>query len=190
VIYVNDFYILMIVYQVSFLVENGNALQHTFARQLQHVEVIVPAGDRVVLRKQVLWEEDAPSEDNRGELTILNSQARVESAQLHEGVVLGSEEVDIGAQLAISRPFVVRHILQEFFAAEEEDISFVDLRGDEAGGKVEGVAEEIADDNFFPLVLADVVFFNVDLLALGNAEAIDRVMEDGGGLVRFDCMHV
>jgi hypothetical protein len=77
------------------------------------VQVAVPTGNRVVLGEEILGHEDAPSEYDWGELSILNSQAGILPAQLDEGVAFGPEEIHILAEFAICGPLVVGHVFEE-----------------------------------------------------------------------------
>ena len=85
----------------SFLIEDGDAFEDSFGGQLQHVQVVVPPGDGVVLGQHVLGQVEVAAEDDWGKLAVLDAQAGVHSSQLDEGVVLGAEEVEVGTQLAI-----------------------------------------------------------------------------------------
>lgn len=91
------------------------------------MQVAVPTGNRVVLGEEILGHEDAPSEYDRGELSILNSQAGILPAQLDEGVAFGPEEIHILAEFAICGPLVVGHVFEELLTPKEEDVSVVDL---------------------------------------------------------------
>lgn len=53
------------------------------------------------------------------------------------------------------------------------------MESDEARSEVEGVGEEVADGDVFPLVVGNVVSLYVDLLVFWYSEAVDRVVEGG-----------
>lgn len=109
-------------------------------------------------------------------------------SQLDERVGLRPKEIDVRAQLSISRSLVVGHILQKLLASEEEDVILVDLESDEAGGKVEGVGEKVSDHNILPFICVYIIPLDVDLLVLGDSKAVNRIIESGGRLMRLNRM--
>lgn len=117
----------------------------------------------------------------------------MQSPQLHKRVAFFPKQVNIGGQLPISRALIVRYIFQKLFAPEEDDISLIDLKRGEAGGEVERVGQEVVDDDVLPLIVGDVVFLDIHLFVLWDAEAEDvgfvgGFLEDTGGLVRLDAV--
>lgn len=59
--------------RLSFFVENGDAFKHSFLRELEDMQVVVPPRYGVVLGEQILAEVYAASEDDGVELSILDS---------------------------------------------------------------------------------------------------------------------
>lgn len=170
---------------ISFLVQDSNAFQNSILRKLQHMQIVVPPGNRVVLGKQILAKVNTSSKDNGVKLSILNSQARMLPAQLYKRIVLRSEKIYIRAQLPISTTLVIRHVLQEFLTSQKQYIEFIDLKCNEAWSEVERVGKEVTNGNIFPLIGIDIVFLYVDFLIFGNTEAVDGVIEGSCWLMRL-----
>jgi hypothetical protein len=106
---------------------------------LEDLNVVIPSGNGVSLTKNILTDVNFSIRHNWIELTILDSQTWKERSFEFKGISIGLESINMLLEGSIGGSLISGCALQELLASKEEDLSLVDLTGDESGRKVERI---------------------------------------------------